>query len=93
MLRRGFLGFIARLGAGLGVSSSCLGQDALQALTVIGSHPRGGGLKAPTLVFSLDGEWSILTDPNNVGCEQSWFRAPHPDTQATRVPVVRQSVP
>jgi hypothetical protein len=90
MQRRGFLEFIARLGAGLGISSSCFGQDLLQPLPVAGHHPGGGGLKAPTLVFSLDGEWSILTDRKNAGHEQSWFRATHPDAQATRVPSIIQ---
>jgi len=47
-------------------------------------------LKAPTLVISLDGDWSILTDPKNIGREQNWFRATHPDAQATRVPSIIQ---
>jgi hypothetical protein len=90
MQRRGFLEFICRLGAGLGISSSCFPQDALQALPVAGHNPGGRGLRAPTLVFSLDGEWSILTDAKNVGREQSWFHAAQPDAHTTRVPSIIQ---
>ncbi len=90
MQRRGFLEFAARLGAGLGISTSYFGQDVLQALPVAGNHLGDGGLKAPTLVISLDGQWSILTDSKNAGREQNWFRATHPDAQATQVPSIIQ---
>ena len=36
---------------------------------------------APTLSFFLDGEWSIATDPQNVGRDQNWFQGPRPDAK------------
>ncbi|MGD0730846.1 MAG: sugar-binding domain-containing protein [Terracidiphilus sp.] len=85
MQRRGFLGFAGRMFAGLGVAGPLLGPEALRALPVE-DLPRPGGLKAQTLAFTLDGEWSILTDPGNVGRDQGWYRTAQPGAQATRVP-------
>lgn len=48
------------------------------------------GPGARTLVISLDGEWSIATDPRNIGREQNWFRASQPEAKPTRVPSIIQ---
>ena len=90
MQRRGFLEFVASLGAGLGISSYSFGQSVLRDLQVAGLGPGGGGLKPPTLALSLNGEWSTLTDPKNVGRDQSWFLAAQPGAQVTRVPSIIQ---
>jgi hypothetical protein len=91
MQRRRFLEFAGRLGAGLGVAVPLLGARALRALPGSDQPPAGKpGRKAPTLALPLDGEWSIATDPHNVGREQKWFRAPQPDSKPTRVPSIIQ---
>jgi hypothetical protein len=95
MQRRRFLEFAGRLGAGLGVAVPLLGAETLQALPGAEKQnavkPSGkSGQKAPTLAFSLDGQWSIATDPHNVGREQNWFRTQQANAKTTRVPSIIQ---
>jgi len=94
MQRRGFLGFAGRLCAGLGIAGPLLGPETLRALPVEDHRSLAGGLKAPTLAFSLDGEWSILTDEKNAGRDQNWFLAAQPGAQVTLVPsTIQQTFP
>lgn len=95
MQRRRFLEFAGRLGAGLGVAVPLFGAETLQALPGADTRPAGKrtdkpAQKAPTLAFSLDGEWLIATDPRNVGREQNWFGKPQADAKTTRVPSIIQ---
>jgi hypothetical protein len=97
MQRRRFLEFAGRLGAGLGVMVPLLGTETLRALPGADQQPGGKqtskpGREAPTLAFSLDGEWLIATDPRNLGREQSWFTTPQLDAQTTRVPSIIQEI-
>jgi hypothetical protein len=81
MHRRRFLQLAGRLGAFLGVSTTGLHPLAQRKKTTEGPN---------TLAVSLDSGWLIATDPNNVGRDQAWFRAPQPGAKATRVPSVLQ---
>jgi hypothetical protein len=40
--------------------------------------------------MSLDGEWLLATDPQNVGCEQKWYAGPGAGAKPTRVPWIIQ---
>ncbi len=90
MKRRQFLEAAGRLGAGFGIAGSLLATEPLGALDQQSTNKGSKGANAPTLAFSLDGQWSIATDPQNVGREQSWFHAPRPDAKTTRVPSIIQ---
>ncbi len=81
MQRRRFLQLASRLGAFLGVAAPRLHSLAPRKKTAEGPH---------TLSVTLDSGWLITTDPDNVGRDQSWFRAPQPGAKATRVPSVLQ---
>lgn len=49
------------------------------------------GAELPTSVISLDGDdWLLATDPDNVGQEQQWWKAPRADAQTTKVPWIIQ---
>jgi len=43
-----------------------------------------------TRVVSLDGEWLLAPDPQNVGREQQWFAGPRPEAKRTKVPWIIQ---
>ncbi|MBM3498962.1 MAG: glycoside hydrolase family 2 [Armatimonadetes bacterium] len=45
---------------------------------------------APSGRLSLDGEWLLATDPDNVGRDAGWFSAPRPEAVRTRVPWIIQ---
>jgi hypothetical protein len=45
---------------------------------------------APSIVQSLDGQWLLATDPENVGREQQWFGAPQAGALPTKVPWIIQ---
>jgi len=90
MNRRKFLEFAGRAGVGVGAATSFLGPVALRASETRSSGPDRLAHGAPTLAMSLDGEWSIATDPGNAGREQKWFLAPRTDAKSTRVPSILQ---
>ena len=92
MERRQFLEYAGRLGAGLGIAAPLLGTETLLATEAQSANHQPGNteLKAPTLAFSLDGEWLIVTDPKNVGREQRWFSQPQAGAKTTRVPSIIQ---
>lgn len=48
------------------------------------------GEALPSIVQSLDGQWLLATDPENLGREQQWFRAPRVDAVPTKVPWIIQ---
>ncbi len=39
---------------------------------------------------SLDGDWLLATDPQNIGREQQWWTAPRPEAKRTKVPWIIQ---
>ena len=42
-------------------------------------------------IISLDGnQWLIATDPDNVGCNQKWWKEPVPEAKETKVPWIIQ---
>ena len=90
MKRRQFLEAAGRLGAGFGIAGSLLTTESLAAVDQQSINKGSMGANAPTLAFSLDGQWSIATDPENVGREQSWFQSPRSDAKTTRVPSIIQ---
>lgn len=38
------------------------------------------------MIISLDGQWQLGADPDNVGRDQAWFKAPRSDAVPARVP-------
>jgi hypothetical protein len=46
--------------------------------------------RASTRLIPLDGEWSIATDPKNVGRAENWFAAPRPEAKKAKVPWIIQ---
>jgi hypothetical protein len=49
----------------------------------------GQSLK-PTSVRSLDGQWMLATDPENVGRNNEWWKGPTPGAKETKVPWIIQ---
>ena len=45
---------------------------------------------ATTRVISLDGQWRLAVDPQNVGREQGWQRSVRPEAKLTKVPWIIQ---
>jgi len=43
-----------------------------------------------TIVVSLDGEWLLATDPQNIGRDQKWYAAPVAAAKPTKVPWIIQ---
>jgi hypothetical protein len=86
MQRRRFLKVASQLGASLGIAAPVLAAHTLNAADGSGKDQP----KAPTLAFSLDGEWAIATDPRNIGRESNWFRSPQAEAKPTRVPSIIQ---
>jgi beta-galactosidase len=68
-----------------------LGQTAIVGLTALAASPLWGtenaATAAETKVFSLCGEWSFRTDPDDLGTKQSWF-GPTPPAAGWRVVTV-----
>jgi len=77
MNRRRFLKDAAQAGMGLGVSAPLLGKET-------------SSQRAATPVVSLNGEWVIATDPENVGREEKWWTNPRKEAQKTKVPWIIQ---
>ena len=47
-----------------------------------------------TKVLSLDGQWLLAADPQNVGRQQEWFRAARPEAKPARVPwIIQEAFP
>ena len=51
---------------------------------------RASGCLPISRVISLDGEWLLATDPDNVGREEGWYSEPRPDAVPARVPWIIQ---
>ena len=51
---------------------------------------RAAGCLPTSRAISLDGEWLLATDPDNVGREKGWYAEPRPDAAPTRVPWIIQ---
>jgi hypothetical protein len=90
MQRRQFLEFAGRFGAGVGIAGPIFGAVAPANGQSETARSKTAMSKASTLAFSLDGEWSIATDPQNVGRDQSWFKGPEAGAKTTRVPSIIQ---
>ncbi len=95
MHRRKFLELAG--GAGVGLAAPLAVQGMLRAslgeqnnLVLPGDQKFQPNRIPAALVISLDGEWSIATDENNVGREQKWFLTPRTDAKSTRVPSIIQ---
>ncbi|PYU66058.1 MAG: hypothetical protein DMG49_23000 [Acidobacteria bacterium] len=84
MQRRRFLEVAGTVTAGLGLA------EELRGFGPTGPADQGRGGSSQTLITSLDGEWATITDPDNVGREQAWFRTPPSGTKSTRVPSIIQ---
>jgi hypothetical protein len=89
MDRRRFFKDVGQYGVGAGVTGSLLNSAAL----VTGGKRLGNGeLSCP--VISLDGDWLVVTDPENVGRGQEWFRKPQSGAKPNPVSgVIQQSFP
>ena len=44
----------------------------------------------PSIIHSLDGQWMLGTDPQNMGRDQQWWKEPPPDAKKTKVPWIIQ---
>ena len=94
MQRRRFLELAGRVGTGLGLGpllgTETLGAFPLEQAKASTSNKNKDTQTAPTLAFSLDGEWRIAIDPENAGREQKWFLAPPSAARTTPVPSIIQ---
>ena len=99
MNRRKFLKDTAKVGAALGVAESLLGSENVakanagqasqtEAIVVNQNGPTkfARGKLAFTSVVSLEGEWRLAIDPENVGRSKEWFTGPVSGARATTVP-------
>jgi len=86
MERRRFLKDAAQIGVGLGIAGS------LPVGRVAASARSGSGQEATVgiPILTLDGDWFIAIDPENVGRDQQWFAANLRGTTLGRVPGVIQ---
>jgi len=105
MNRRKFLKQAAKVGASLGVTESFLGQENVATASegqpgqnagrTSGKNGRAKfaeGQSALTSLVSLDGEWRLATDPENVGRSKQWFAGPVSEARVTTVPEAIQVV-
>jgi len=105
MNRRKFLKQAAKVGASLGVTESFLGQENVATASegqpgqnagrTSGNNGRAKfaeGQSALTSLVSLDGEWRLATDPENVGRSKQWFAGPVSEARVTTVPEAIQVV-
>jgi hypothetical protein len=90
MNRRKFLEFAGRAGVGMGAANSFLAPVALGSSGTRSSIPDRRARVAATLAMSLDGDWSIATDPGNVGRDEKWFLAPRGEARSIHVPSIIQ---
>lgn len=90
MNRRRFLRDVAQVGMGLGIRHSLLGYEdpSNQSADKSGRHTKS--LAARNNVVTLDGEWSIATDPKNVGRTEQWFASGLHGATLARVPGIIQ---
>ena len=109
MERRRFLKDAAQIGAGLSIAGSLsVDQVAAAALNKSSSAPVIAGFNQDGLsgqanisvvilgtpVLRLDGEWSIATDPQNVGRAEQWFASDLRGATRVRVPgVIQEAFP
>src|SRR5437588_4432128 len=106
MNRRKFLKDTAKMGASLGVieplwspenATSKAGAGQASQSGAVAGNQKGPvnfatGKLALTSVFSLDGEWQLSTDPENIGRSKQWFAGPVSEARPTRVPEAAQVV-
>lgn len=47
-----------------------------------------------TMVVSLDGEWMLATDPQNIGREEQWYAGPVQEAKPAKVPwIIQETFP
>ena len=107
MNRRRFLRDAAQAGMGLGVGESFLGEGgatppaaAAMAGQAAGKPAPKGKAKPPaggtvgTPVVSLDGQWLIAADTQNVGRTERWYAHPLPEAKSVMVPgIIQEALP
>src|SRR5580692_11499788 len=99
MERRRFIRDAAQAGIGLGLTGSRLIDRP--AATSAGEQPTGSAGAAfseaaspGTPSVNLDGEWSIVTDPENTGRVKQWFASELHGATQVRVPgVIQEAFP
>src|SRR6185369_6553840 len=90
MERRRFLKDAAQIGVGLGIAGTLSAEQAAPATLLESASPTIPG----TPILSLDGEWSIATDPQNVGRTEEWFSSDMRGSTLARVPgVIQEAFP
>ena len=98
MRRRRFLKEAAQIGVSLGIAGP-LSVEQSPASILRGAAPGQEGTPGKTSVSAvipgtpilrLDGEWSIATDPENVGRTEQWYANSLRGATSTRVPGVLQ---
>ena len=99
MDRRQFLEAAGRTTVGMGIASPLVGTapvDALADDTAVGgppNKPSGFSVRnASGLATTISDGWSIATDPDNAGRNQSWFTHVQTGAKPTRVPSIIQEV-
>ncbi len=95
MDRREFLEIASRLSAGVGMTSPLLKTSTATATGMFGENraDKGGGhTPIQQLYLPLDDDWTIATDPENIGREKVWFTTRQTHATATRVPSTIQQV-
>ena len=91
MDRRRFLRGVSQYGVSAGVAGHVFDGTAAQGL---GDSKKTAGGTVYSPVISLDSEWSVATDPRNVGRGQEWFRRPVSGAKPALVPgIIQQAFP
>src|ERR1017187_7162656 len=106
MNRRRFLKDATQGGVGMGIGGSLLASqahsgkkgettDAPSGTSKLGGAARfEKNLVVGTPVVSLDGEWLLVTDPQNIGRSEGWFDRPESGGKPARVPgVIQEAFP
>ena len=92
MQRRKFLENAGRASVGLGLTTGLCVPEAFALAMDQNAPAKAAGSQgaAPALAASLDGEWRIATDPNNVGRKEQWFQSPRSEAKTIKVPSIIQ---
>jgi Glycosyl hydrolases family 2, sugar binding domain/Glycosyl hydrolases family 2/Glycosyl hydrolases family 2, TIM barrel domain len=90
MERRRFLKDAAQIGVGWGIAGTLSAEQTARATLPEPPPPTILG----TPILSLDGQWSIATDPQNLGRAEQWFGSDMRGSTLTRVPgVIQEAFP
>ncbi len=90
MDRRRFLSDVSQYGVSAGVAPHVF-EGTAQAVR---DSKKSGSGTVYSPVIRLDGEWSLATDPQNIGRGQDWFRRAAPEAKRVLVPgIIQQAFP